>query len=409
MSDELEFDIDDILEDKVAISDKREITVGASDDSVSEESAADESQKEIISRSSLSDEPVVEGSAEDIEHLRNRLRSWNENCRDLFVDLRAMDFSASSEDSSIEFKDKGVYAKRLYFKVDPQNPKDPKTTHAQQQFCKMLGVPHPFFIANRPTLKMNIVRTWQSGLSASETKAQCIMKIRESADCSIIRAFIPVTKCPIMLHELINTIMDTVTIPITMEFAYGDDKDDLTLHARFLFGKRYELFEERIPVCLGFSLVASELDASPMSVDVLLHDLTHKASFLTTYGNDPFFKSKYEGIKTSQIKDVLSKMLTRIDEDALDILNSVSQKVENAKKEIFIAEDEAARLMRSKGFSEKIKKALYHQITECEDKIHTPYDLAVHAGLVAKDLDSLKRLDIERAAGKYLWLVFSKE
>jgi len=36
-------------------------------------------------------------------------------------------------------------------------------------------------------------------------------------------------------------------------------------------------------------------------------------------------------------------------------------------------------------------------------------DIARHVGLVAKDFDSIKRLDIERGIGKYLQLVFAKE
>ena len=44
---------------------------------------------------------------------------------------------------------------------------------------------------------------------------------------------------------------------------------------------------------------------------------------------------------------------------------------------------------------------MYHQITECQADIHTPWDIARHVGLVAKDFDSIKRLDIERDIGKY--------
>jgi hypothetical protein len=76
---------------------------------------------------------------------------------------------------------------------------------------------------------------------------------------------------------------------------------------------------------------------------------------------------------------------------------------------VFCAEAECMSLMRTKGFSGAIKKAVYHQVTECQADIHTPWDIARHVGLVAKDFDSIKRIDIERGIGKYLQLVFAKE
>jgi hypothetical protein len=197
-------------------------------------------------------------------------------------------------------------------------------------------------------------------------------------------------------------------IPVTLEFVYGDDKDSLVLHARFLFNKEYRLFDT--PVYLGFSMLASDLDASPLVIDIFLHDKTHATSYISTYGGDPFFKSKYEGIQAKQIKDVFPQMLNRIDTEAQDMLSRVENKVKSCLEEgIFCAEAECVSLMRAKGFSGKIKKAIYHQIAECANEIKTPWDIAMHVGLVSKDFDSIKRLDIERGIGKYLQLSFAKE
>ncbi len=57
----------------------------------------------------------------------------------------------------------------------------------------------------------------------------------------------------------------------------------------------------------------------------------------------------------------------------------------------------------------KMKKAIYHQVSECLDDVKNPWDLARHVGLVAKDFDALKRIQIERAVGTYLNLFFAKE
>jgi hypothetical protein len=322
--------------------------------------------------------------------------------------MTAIDYTATPDDSYIEFKDKSFYAKKLYFKVDPQAPRDPKIILAQQQLCKILGVPYTFFAVNRPSLKMNIVKTWQAGLTAQESKMQGIMKIRESNDCSIIRAFLPLNKCSIQLYELIDMILSTLDIPVTMEFVHGDDKDAPILHARFLFEKEYKVLES--PVCLGFSLIASELDASPMIIDIFLHDKVHATSYISSYGGDPFFKSKYEGIQAKQIKDVFPQLLNRIDSEAAEMVSCVDRKIRDCLEDgPFCAETECMSLMRAKGFSGKIKKAVYHQIAECQKDIQNPWDIACHVGLVAKDFDSIKRMDIERGIGKYLQLVFAKE
>jgi hypothetical protein len=357
------------------------------------------------------DSPVIVDAVknrEEIGHLKGRLQSWTNNCRDLFVDMAAIDYTCTADDSYLEFKDKSFYDKKLYFKIDPQAPKDPKVILATQQFCRVLGVPYPFFAANRPSLKMNIVKTWQAGLTGKEKKLQNILKIRESKDCAIIRAFLPITKCSIQLFELIDMILSTLEIPVTMEFAYGDEKDDLILHARFLFEKEYTICGT--PVCLGFSLLASELDASPLIIDILVHDKVHTTSYIATYGGDPFFKTKYEGIQPKQIKEMFPKVLNRIDSEATDMIANIERRVlECAVDGPFDAESECMYLMRAKGFSEKIKTAVYHQITECSAEIKTPWDIAQHVGLVAKDFDSIKRLDIERGIGKYLQLIFAKE
>jgi len=365
-----------------------------------------ETTAEVISSQPLPSE-ISTTPKNEIEALKGRLFGWNENCRDLFVDLRMVDYCCTPEDSYIAFRDKNVYDRRLYFKVDPQNPRDPKVIHAERQFCKLLGIPHGFFMSNRPTLKMNIVKTWQSGLGEKDSKAHSILRIRESKDCSIIRAFIPVSKCCIPLYELIGIIVDLVTDPLTMEFAYGDDKDDLVFHGRFLFEKEFLIKDT--PVCMGFSLVASELDASPFIIEVILHHKESKTSYVASYGGDPFFKSKCEGITASQIKDVFPQMITRVTAEAAEIKERVEKKILDTEMTYFSPEAECAIICRAKGMSSKIRRAVYHQVTECISEIKTSWDLARNVSLVAKDYDSLKRLNIERAVGNYLNLNFGKD
>jgi hypothetical protein len=345
------------------------------------------------------------GHSKDISELCGRLKMWYENCRDLLVDLRTVNYEATDDDTYIEFRDKSYYGQKLYFKIDPQKPKDVKVVHATKQLCKIIGIPYAFFSDCRPSLKKNVLKTWQSGLADDVKKAQNVFKIRESKSCTIIRAITSTTKSIIPLYELIQIIKDTLTVPFKMDCVYGDEKDDLMLHTRFLFEKEYDF---NGPVCLGFSITASELDACPLSIDVLLYNKIQKTYCVALYGGESFFKSDYKGLQSSSLKDILPLMLVRLGDEIPEILLRLDKKQQSFRNSVFCAESEAMDICKAKGLTSKIKKAIYHQVSECIDSILTPWDLAIHVGLVAKDFDALKRLQIEKAIGIYLNLFFSE-
>jgi hypothetical protein len=377
----------------------------------------DFSDKDLLERIRLDSTPSVDlpdrtqednsGTAESksIEDLCGRLKMWHENCRDLLVDLRTVTYDITDEDTFIEFRDKDYYGSRLYFKVDPEDPKNPKVIHATKQLCKIIGIPYTFFASNRPSLKKNIVRTWQSGLADDVKKAQNVFKIRESKACTIIRAVTQTTKSFIPLHELIQLIKDSLGVPFMLEDVSGDDKDDLILHARFIFEKEYDFSG---PICLGFALTVSELDACPLSIDVLLYNKITKTSCVALYGGESFFKSDYKGLQSSTMKDMLPLMLSRLDSEVPEILSRLDQKQRHYDTAVFCAESDAVEICRAKGLTSKIKKAIYHQVSECYEEIKSPWDLATHVGLVAKDFDAVTRLKIEKAIGVYLNLFFSE-
>jgi len=356
-------------------------------------------------KESVETEKDPEDNAKELEDLCGRLKMWHQNCRDLLVDLRTINYQISEDDTFIEFRDKSYYEPRLYFKVDPQNPKDAKVIHATKQLCKIIGIPYAFFAANRPSLKMNIVRTWQAGLADDVKKAQNVLKIRESKDCTIIRAITPTSKSFIPLHEIVQIIRDSLGVPFKLEGTYGDGKDDLIFNARFLFEKEHDF---NGPICLGFSITASELDACPLSIDVLLYNKRSKTSCIAMYGGDSYFKSDYKGLQSNSLKEMLPLMLSRLENETPEILSRLDQKQRRYTNSIFCAESDAMEICTARGLTSKIKKAIYHQVSECIDEILTPWDLATHVGLVAKDFDAITRIKIEKAIGIYLNLFFSE-
>jgi hypothetical protein len=345
--------------------------------------------------------------AEDAISLAGRLEMWNKSCVDKFFDLRSVTFTATDEEMFIESNDKKYYSKPLYFKADPQKPKDPKIVHAQKQFCKMIGIPHGFFVNNRPQLKMDIVKTWQAGLGADETKGRCIVRFRESQDYNVIRAFVPETFALIQNHELIQTVNSTFIKvddpnPNVLEFAYGDDRDELTIHARYLSGQKFQILGD--DVCVGFSVIASELGDSPLIVEALLHHIPSRTAFISSYGAESFLRAKYEGIQPQDIKEIFPKLIERITQESPEIKN----RIESLKTEID-PNEECVEVVSWRGLPSKFKRSLFHEVSKCSDDMKTRWDFARHMSLIAKDFESLKRLAIERAAGQYLNLMFDKQ
>jgi hypothetical protein len=338
---------------------------------------------------------------EEVAPVVSRLEGWNKSCRDILIDLRSVRFGADDEDMYIDFVEKQVYGKRIYFKRNPEDPKDPRILHAQKQFCKILGVPHKYFMDSRPTMKKQMFKLHQSTFNADNgEKAQYMARIRESQDHSVLRALIPLKHSLINNSELMKIVEETAQ-PEFLDFVNGDERDDLVLHARCIFKEEYKLFGQ--PVRIGFSLVGSELGASPLTVDVLIYDCASKTSYVASYGGDSFFESNYSGIQPSDIKELFPALLQRVKDELPEMLGNI----QDSQKEVY-PEDEATKVSGWKRISPKFKKALFHEACECSDDMGTTWDFARHMSLIAKDFDWKKRLDIEKAAGRYLNLYFAK-
>ena len=422
MSD-VDIDIDDILND--SFSDVSETSAEIKKEDVpiesplleiptqnSLEETSEETLQEIESLLGSPEQDVEESKEvpvseqrKELESLRNRLKMWTKSCQHKLMDLRTVDFVASADEMYLKFQETEYYPRPLYFKSDPNNPTSPKVIHAANQFSKLMGIPLKFFLENRPKLKMDIVRNYQAGLEALQEKAQCLMHFRESRDCSVIRAFTPVSHSTIANYELVDTIIEGSSVPLGLLFVHGDEKDDLILHARILFLENAQEVLGR-KFCMGFSLVASELGESPLIVDACIHDVESNTSYMASYGKDPYFKSKYEILQPKQIKEIFVKLVLRIQEEASEMVGRIAQRVDSDP--LIIPSGGIISLNRMKGITSKVSKAIYQEMSANESEIVTPLDFARHVSMVAKDFDSLKRLEIERAAGTYLNLIFNK-
>jgi len=360
-----------------------------------------ETSKEVVGPSFDGDSLKEGATPTKITDLRDRQILWNNKCRDVFLDLRHMIFHADEEDMYLEIPS---YNNPVYFKKNPSNPKDPNVIHSQKQFCKLVGIPHSFFMNNRPKLKEDIVRTWQSGLNSEKDSARCVARIREAESFSTLRAIIKSSHSVIKNDDILSALLENMTIPLYEDFVYGDEKDDLILHVRYTIGNKYNIMGR--DVCPGFSLIISELGATSLRVDPLLYDIKSKSSFIASFGGKPFFTSKYEDIQSSILKETFKSLSDKINETFHEMNQRVEQLI-NAHPEID-CDDECAKFVRRYKVPGKFSKALYHEVSLNSSEISNSLDFAVRASLVAKDFDHMKRLKIESSIGSYLNLAFAR-
>lgn len=372
-----------------------------------EEEKAPETEKPVQEKAPEQAAPKITkvDDSETAEALAGRLEMWNKSCRDLFMDLRMFTFNATEDEMFLICNDPRYFDRPLYFKSDPENPKDQKILWAQKQFCKLVGVPHAFFMNNRPSLRNEIVRTWQAGLDADESKAKCIARIRESEEYCVIRSFLPEEHNRLQNSELMRLVEECsrlVNQPFELEFSNGDNRDDLVLHARFLFSNEFDVCGS--PCRIGFNITASELGKGQLVLDTLLHHVPSKTAYIAAYGAESFFSSKYEGIQASEIKEILPKMIDRL----LDESEDMKLRIETELRDVD-PHEECLRVSSWGGVPSKFKRSLFHEASAQEDDMDTTWNFARHISLIAKDFDAENRLKVERLSGRYLNLAFGKE
>lgn len=340
-----------------------------------------------------------------LSSLSEDLNNWYINCRDLFVDLREINFIATEEDLYIEFKDKSYYNSKIYFKKDINKFKNPEILYATRQFCKIIGVPFNFFLSSLPSMKMNIFKTWQVSVTDDESKALKILKIRESPGCTIIRAIVPVFKHFIPYYE-ITQIIDQILSSITessykVTSLYGIMKDDLIFSIRIVLNEKY-FYNDTLYI--GFSITASDLDFCPLSVDLFLYIPEKKTDIICNYAGESYYQTGKRGIQAITLRDILPRIIHNLDRNMHEIIPRLDIMPE--EDSYFNPEIEVVKIGKYKGMTNAIKKAFYSKVVEQSFNMEDSWNFIMHLGDVAKEFGIIKRNEIEKAFGKYLNLSF---
>ena len=337
---------------------------------------------------------------DDIKNLIGRLKTQTESCEDKCLDLKTLQFDINEGEMKL-YSPFHTY----FFKADPKNPKEPKVTHAIQQFCKIQQVPYSFFAKNPEHMKKSLTSCWLPTLKPE--KSTVLAKLRKTKDpnVSIIRALLPAEYTNILNTEVLECVASAIGENYRMEFVTGDDRDDLALHARFISTDEFEVCGEKCTV--GFSVVCSDLGASPLMVETFLHRVASKASFLVTYSTESFFSFEYEKIQKTELQNLFPPLIKHLQES----LSEIKIKIQSAKEKVEKKEDAYVLLQRlrmNKSLNEKFHTLMFQEI-EKDENVKTLWDFVNKMSILAKDFPLDRRLKIERAAGNLLDLTFNKD
>lgn len=335
-----------------------------------------------------------------LKEIADRLKFNNRSCEDKCIDLKTLKFDAKEGEIKL-FNDFRSY----YFPSDPKNPKDPKITHPAKQFCKIIGVPFNFFIKNPEYLKKEIVECWLPSLKPD--KAQVLARVRNTNEenTQIIRALLPVEFTNISNVDVVEQLSEVVGDDFELEFCIGDERDDLIFHIRLISKDSFVVHEEEC-TC-GFSVVASDLGATILSVDTMLFRKLSKASMIATYGGESFFSSDYTKMQAKDLKEIFPKVVEHVKSQ----FPSLKGKVQSARRLVHEKED-VMSLLRDlrlvKGLSDKFHTLMFQEIEKAGDESMSRWVFANKMAVLAKDFEVNKRIKIEKTSGDLMGLCFEK-
>jgi hypothetical protein len=334
----------------------------------------------------------------ELQALIGRLKDYQVGCEDKVIDLQQLKFDIKDGEMRL-YNDFRSY----FFKNDPKKPNDPKIIHAAKQFCNVQGVPYSFFAKNPEYMKNQMVSCWLPTLKPEESMIFAKLRATKESNKSIIRALLSVEYANIPNSDILSMVGDASGDDFRVEFAIGDERDDLLLHVRFISKEQFEVCGESCST--GFSVMCSELGVCPISVDTLLFRNASKGAMMATYGGESFFESDYSGIQPTTLREFFPRLMEHLKSQ----LPEVKQRIYSAKTKITQKED-VVQLMKNlrlrKGLNNKFHTLFFQEIEK--NPVENRWDFVNRMAILAKDFESKARVQIEKAAGELIDLVFEK-
>jgi hypothetical protein len=253
-------------------------------------------------------------------------------------------------------------------------------------------------------MRRDMVSCWLPSLKPEKSSVLGKFRATKERENYIIRAILPVEYTNISNFQVMETVAREILDDYRIDFVIGDERDDLILHVRFISKEEFEVCGEKCSV--GFSVVCSELGASPLTVNTLLYRSASKASFLAIYGGEPFFSFEYEKIQKTDLQNLFPPLIIHLRDKLVDIKQKIQAAKEQAQKK-----ENTQELLRSlrliKGLNDRFHTMMFQELQK-DETVKTRWDFVNKMSIVAKEFDIKKRLIIEKESGSLLGLIFPK-
>jgi hypothetical protein len=334
----------------------------------------------------------------ELTTLIGRLQDNSKGCEEKCLDFQALKFEAKESEMRLF-----TPSRSYFFKSDPKNPKDPKIVHAAKQFCKIQKIPYSFFAKSPEYMKKSLVDCWLPTIKPDQSAVLAKLRETKTDGVQIIRALLPVEFTNIPNAEVVQMVGDAVKDAFRIEFVIGDDRDDIILHVRLISNETFSVGEDECST--GFSVIASELGATPISIETMLFRNNSKGAFIASYSGESYFETNYEGIQPAALRELFPRLISQLQEQ----LSDLEDKVKSAKDSIEKKED-VGELLRNirlrKGLNEKFHTLLLQEIES--NPVENRWDFVNRMAILAKDFDVVSRVKIEKLAGELIGLIFEK-
>jgi len=268
----------------------------------------------------------------------------------------------------------------------------------------MIAVPFNFFYKNPEYLKRAMVECWLPSLKSEKAQILARLKKTEENKNLIIRALLPIEFTNISNIEVLEQIEKASQENFRVEFCIGDERDDLILNIRLVSNESFEVHGEECSC--GFSVVASDLGGSDLSIDSFLFRNSSKTSMIATYNGESFFQCDYTNIQPQELKDIFPKLVAHLKGQFPELKSKVQ-----AARRLTHEKEDIKELMKNlrlrKGLSDKFHTMLFQEI-EKDESVTNRWSFSNKVSIIAKNFDVSKRIKIEKIAGELVGLNFEK-
>jgi len=334
----------------------------------------------------------------ELTTLIGRLQDYQKGCEEKCLDFQALKFEAKESEMRLY-----TPMRSYFFKNDPKNPRDPKIIHAAKQFCKIQKIPYSFFAKQPEYMKNQLVECWLPTIKPDKSAVLAKLRKTKTEDSDIIRALLPVEFTNIPNAEVVEMIAEAIKDAFRVEFVIGDDRDDIVLHVRFISNEIFTVCGDECST--GFSVIASELGATPISVETMLFRNASKGAMVASYSGESYFETNYEGIQPAALRELFPRLIGCLQEQ----LSDLEERVKSANETIIKKEDTGDLLQNirlRKGLSDKFHTLLLQEIES--NPVENRWDFVNRMAILAKDFDVVTRVRIEKLAGELIGLLFDK-